>query len=562
MSNQVTQAEAGTTRVTSWLHVDDFSPGIWDTSYVSPATQLGAPLGAASPTGTFCCASLQGGGLGPLPGIDFSQNYPAPKPGETTRLYTVGFADNPGLLDGNEELVLIMEGDDGINHYVVGWSTEPNTADFNVILNDSSATTPGYFGAPYPTWTRMSSQPVIGDPGYIVPEPRLVFPTAVLTDPHGNEGHLWVYPTVASPGSFGCQDLVVPGDTVSGQVIAYNSRLQVLAGVGYTWPTGGGISTNENINYNDPPESQNLLNQQTILAAEEPWGYGAWGSVSVGELVLIKKQGGGVVMNGDISEPTSVITLPGIQPTGNFVGKADASSIGLVYCSENRGAWLWNGGNTSQKISPQINDNFFDCSSSVIASNNYGFCVHHWQDWILFSNNWMYNPDTGGWWIMYPQTGGGNADVIGQTFWWWQQGRYGYQCYAAPLFVDNTLGETWYSRFNSHSAASNWSWTSLPLHVSPNANRVIDVTQVILRVSNPVASGSTITITIGEWTATTPAIGPEMEWVRLNAGNGSLGLVDMTVSIQGNNPTPGDAAPVLHSIDIGYTTRAQQASDN
>ena len=158
MANQIIKADAGD-RVQNYLHLDDFSPGIWDGSYISSANPtISAPLGAAAPGQTFCCASLPQGGLGPLPGIDYINAYEEPFPGATTSLYVVGFALNPGLQSGAEELIIILEGDDGTDHYVAGWSTEPATSDINSILSTTNPSTPGYFGAPYPAWSRMSTQ--------------------------------------------------------------------------------------------------------------------------------------------------------------------------------------------------------------------------------------------------------------------------------------------------------------------------------------------------------------------------------------------------------------------
>ena len=51
-----------------WLHLEDFSPGIYDASNISTSKPIvEAPLGAANSAGTWCCMALPGGGLGPLP---------------------------------------------------------------------------------------------------------------------------------------------------------------------------------------------------------------------------------------------------------------------------------------------------------------------------------------------------------------------------------------------------------------------------------------------------------------------------------------------------------------
>jgi hypothetical protein len=572
VSNGIVQAiDTSDARVEQWLHLDDFAAGIFDGSYISTAEPIiSAPFGAAQPTGTFCCASLPSGGLGPLPGISQVFGYSTPFPGTTDILFITGFINNPGLVNLDDELIILLEGDDGTHHYNLAYSYVPQTTTANAITNatETNASFAGYVGSPYPAWTRISSQPVIGDEGYIVPTPVLVWPATALTDSHTDQGHLWCYPPVGSPTEFSAQDLVnteTSGNT--GQVICYDSRVIVLSGVAYSWPVSGGVATNENINYTDPPESEDYGDQQTLLVAEEPWGYGAWGSISVGELMLVKKRAGGVMVIGDIDAPSSVIYLAGIQPTGDIVGSAGVNQIGLIYCSEGRGAWVWNGGNTSQKISAQLQDNFFDCSSTVIPSNNYGFYVESWQDWILVSNNWLYNPDTGGWWRIYPPTGAGNEFVTGQTFFWWSKARLGYQRYAAPLAIGNgaesSFGLDWFSRFDSTVPASAWSWTSLPMHLVPTADRVVDVRQIVLRLSSPdgtTTAHASIVINNDFEASTIGTIGPDPTTFRFNVGIGALGLEDVVVEIFTWN-TDG-SAPILHSMDIGFNVRASINTDN
>lgn len=562
MSNQIIP-DNDSTRAQDWVHIDDFSAGCYDNSYISTAEPvLSAPLGAANAENTFCCASLQNGGLGPLPQMA-AHGYSNSFPGALTKWWITGVAVNPGLDADAPEIVFIMEGDDGTTHYVLATSYVPATAAANTILSSDSTTTPGIFGAPYPAWTRM-----VADPTTAQPEPVLVWPGAVATDSNSDSGHLYEYPNIASRTTFAAGDLVVPGDSVTGQVICYGNRVLVLAGINYDYPAGGGINTNENINFTDPPQSATYGFQQTILSAEEPWGYGAWGSISTGELLLLKKYGGGVMLNGDIDDPSSVIPLPGIESVGAFVGHADSSTIGLVYCSQSRGAWIWNGGNTSQKISAQLRDNFFDATTEQsMPSNNYGFFVGHWQDWILFSNNYMYDADSNAWWVLYPKAGNGNADVTGETFFWYNQAALGSILFASPLSIGTGMGENlnWYYQFDNSIPAQHWQWESLPIVAVPNHARVVDVTQVIVRASCPTGAGSAFTITIGTWTATSVAdIGLDPTTFRFNAGAGSLGLEDIIITITGDDTTgtPGNSAPIIHSIDVGYTTRAMNPSDN
>lgn len=544
----------GDKRNLEWVHIDDFSPGCYDGSHISTEDPVvSAPVGAASLKGTWQCASIPGGALAPLPAMTETTTYTVPFPGAVTTLYEVGFIVNPGLDMNGYEIISILEGDDGTNHYVIAASYVPSIASYNEIAGptETEPTTPGFFGAPYPAFTRMA--PSLPNP---VP-PVLVFPTAVATDLNNVAGHLWVYPSISAPSSFQADDLNSGFPSVSGQLICYGSRVLALAGIDYPWPAGGGINTNENINFTDPPETNNFGSQQTVLGSETPWGYGAWGSVSVGELLLIKKYGGAVILNGDIDAPTSVISIPGVESTGDFVGSAGLTPSGLYYCSQNRGAWVWNGGNTSQKISANIADNFYDCQTDVIESNNYGFFAYHWQKWVMFSKNVIYDPTTGGWWKIFPQTGQGSN---GLDLFWWTLTNNGNQILGAPLALSG-VDPIWYLTFDNTVPASNYQWQSLPIHVTPNADRLVSVRQIVVRASDPTNTGTaTIELDInGVWTETSDAadnpIGLDPTPLRFNVGVSGDNIADVILTLTANNPTSEGSAPIIHSIDIGYAVR-------
>lgn len=552
-----------------WLHIDDFSPGCYDPSNqstFSPVTNQ--PLGAADITQTFCCSVLKGGSLGPLPavvpGLDLS-DYGGLNDSDVAVL--TGFIVTPQLNDGNYEIIVILEMDNGVTHYVVAASYEPGDS-VNLISGptNDSATTPGFFGAPYPAFTRANAD---GDAGPPPPGPILVFPGSVATDANGANGHLWIYPELDDPTSYTAQDLIVSGSSITGQVITYGDRIICIVGVNYDWPAGGGILTNENFNYTDPPESTEYGNQQTIMAIETPWGYGAWGTMSVGELILIKKYGGAVVLNGDINVPSSIIPLPGVQSTGNFVGRAAATPFGLVYCSENQGAWLWNGGNTSQKISQNINDEFFDLEHDVIESNNYGFFVEHWQKWIMFSGNVWYDTDTNSWWNIFPKSGETIGSLNGSDFFWYCLTRNGNQLLAAPLTMTSD-SDAVYSTLDNTNTSDTYQWQSLPIHVTQegDAQRVVDIRQIIVRCSDPTGAGnSTVTVSTpnGDFTnASSPTdnpIGTDPTILRFNVGMGAQGLDDIVIRVLAENSTPGPA-PIIESIDVEYKVRAPEAVAN
>jgi hypothetical protein len=460
----------------------------------------------------------------------------------------------------------MVEGDDGTNHHANVYSIQRYSGfATNVITNPTSPSVAGaIWGSPYPQWTRFNT----GGP---TPPPFLVFPAAVSSDPHGTNGHLYVYPDPGNPTVYGVKDLVVPGTTgITGLTIAYGSRVICLTGVPYQHPTTGGygVSSNENINYTDPPLSQSYGNQESVLGAEWPWGYGAWGSVSVGELLLVKQQRGAVILYGDIANPTSAIEVPGVTPTGWIIGRAAPSPQGLAYCSDHRGAWLWNGGNTSTKISQQITDDFFHVDIAPYQSDRFGFYCEPWQDWMLFSHNWLYNSESNSWWVLYP-----TDDQSGQpgllpthTLFWYYPGAPGNNMYAAPAISSSSNGWLGFVMFDSSQGSCEYRWQSVPIHVVKEADRVIDIRQIVIRASDPNNTNNChIQVSCGLWQSPdTSGIGISPTVFRYNVGTGAEGLFD----IQGltvhawNTGSIGTSAPIIHSIDVGYQIRARKGVSN
>lgn len=551
-----------------WLHIDDFSPGCFDPSNISTVEPVtNQATGAADITGTFACSVIKGGSLGPMPALVSSVPYATfgGFPGSSTLTLLAGFIVTPQLNDGNYEVVAIFESDDGTDHYVKAYSYVPALASLNAISGPTitSGSQAGFFGAPYPAFTRMQDS-VTDLPS--PPGPVLVFPTAVSTDARGSDGHLWVYPSIANPTLFEADDLITgtaAGDdnsSITGQVITYGNRVICIVGQNYSWPAGTGINTNENFNYTDPPESNAYGEQLTIFAVEAPWGYGAFGTISVGELFLVKKYGGGVVLNGDINVPSSIIRVPGVVPTGDFVGRAASTILGLIYCSQDRGAWVWNGSSESTKISQNIHDSFFDLETGRLETNNYGFNVEPWQKWILFSGNVWYDTDTGSWWNIYPKKGTTVGTLVGKDMWWYSLTQNGNQMLAAPLELQSSADSV-YSVIDNTVASSQYQWQSLPIHVTPNADRTIDIRTIVVRCSDPSNTGAaTIKVATpnGSFSATSVAadtpIGSNPTMIRFNVGLGAQGLQDIVLQVLAAN-SAGNPAPIIESIDVEYKVR-------
>ena len=388
--------------------------------------------------------------------------------------------------------------------------------------------------------------------------PVCVFPSGGPAQPAGSSGQLYMYPDPSNRSSFTPFTMMVnPGQSVTGQTLTHQSRIIVLAGTSYTW-TNTTFSTNENLNYTDPPASAAIGNQQTVLAAEQPYGYGAGGSISAGELVLIKKRGGGVIVTGDIFSPT-VTSLPGITSTGNFYGNAASTPVGFIYCSFDNGAWSWNGSNTSQKISSQLNNSFYlPPEYSSMQSNNYGYYAQEFGDKVYMSNNWMMDTKTGNWWTYYPRLAQGGHDLF------WIQPVNGNYIYAGQLSFKGASSLDFLYRFDPSSPAQTFQWQSTPLHLAP-VNQTVDVRQVIVRAScTQINNSITIsvldqgTVVAGPFTYNGITTGPEL--LRFNIGG--IGLYEPSIRISSTNTAGVADMPIIHGIDIQYSISTHLASDN
>jgi hypothetical protein len=457
----------------------------------------------------------------------------------------------------------MIEWDDGSNHFFIADSFAPFGPTFTRITsttNPSGGLNEFPFGSPYPQMTRAAASAPTTTPG----NPVCVFPVASFAYPNATAGQLFMYPNPGTPTSYTPLKLITDGapQSLTGMVLVHENRVVVLANKGYGWPLGGAAVyvINEEINFTDPPNSttypsQTATGQQLVAVAEEPYGFGCGGSISSGELFLVKRRGGAALINGDLFAPTSIIPLPGVQSTGQGYGNADSGQQGLAYCSINQGAWLWNGSNTSQKISSQLDDSFFMTANAAIYLSWYCKWV---GDKLYFSNNWMLDTRTNSWWRYYPDDTQG-----GRTFFWIQPDGTGSSIYCSPLVF--TSADTHYLyRFDETLPATTWQAQLLPIRLTEN--RFVELRQVVVRASSNLGNGAaTVEVLVYNGATlvghvTTPAtIGTRPTMIRMpigsaNAGANAYASEDLTIRIVANGN--GGAAPNVHSVSLGYNQRA------
>jgi hypothetical protein len=547
-----------------WLDIDDFSPGAFshDGTVGYPVDRrIPAPRGAHDPANSFACIALPGGGIGALPGVTATYTWPGSSivSGNT---FVTGFFLHDELqgVNSGTEAIIIDEWDDGVNHHMQAGSYVIETTTFNQIVATTNTTATGIFGSPYIEATRMST----ANPATAPFHPVIVWPSGGPAQAAPAIGQVYVYPNPSAPTLFPPFSLISGSSSVAGQLLVHQGRVLVLAAQTYSWPTGttNVFTTNDNINFTDPSLTTSLGIQLEILAPEEPYGYGAGGSQSAGELFLVKKRGGGVIATGDISNP-SVTILPGVASTGNMFGRGASTPIGFVYGSFDNGLWTWNGSNTSSKLSAQLDDGFFlpfEFTGSNgypnMVSNNYGFYVNTFGDRIYVSNNWLFDIKSNSWWKYYPDAAQGGTQLF------YVQPVNGNFIYCSVLSFPNS-NKTFMYRFDPATPAQQYQWTSLPLNLATQ-DRVSDIREVVVRASSTVGTNNEITLTIADQgvtvftnTKTNIGTGPQLlRWGSI----GATGLQSPQVQVNVQNTGPSQDMPIVHSIHLHWKPRAHIAS--
>ena len=162
------------------------------------------------------------------------------------------------------------------------------------------------------------------------------------------------------------------------------------------------------------------------------------------------------------------------------MSRTAATSIGIIYACYQNGLWAWNGGNSSQKISEAIEDDSFN--NTTIHAGAYVDIVK-WGDWIVATNDWLMDVNTGGWWKLTPPTDG-NPHVFYQTS---TDDLTLYACLGAPT---STHLMDFYSKT---TPSSTFTWKSYPLLPgSAERNRMLSVQEVVFRVQG----NGTVTVVV------------------------------------------------------------------
>ncbi len=541
-----------------WVDLTDFRAGIYQRSNQALGTSaVPAPLGAAQQTNTYRCIGLAGGGLGPLPLRTEIITAPVPEAtAPASGYWVVGFFAYGPMSTGiggqsrYEDMLFLAVA------YRPNASTQQRFRLYRVPIFNSSAPytvdtlrswDTGYNGNNFyeTTWftaTRANTtDPTLPGNPYIA----MGWATPGASD--------WMFisafPNPGFPNVTGLSDF---STSRWGQVFGHQGRVCLNEMVAYSMGSTGGSFTEEQLSFTDPPNSVALGNQQEVFSQEYPAGIGAFGSISAGELFLVKRRGGGVIVSGDVANP-SITRLPGVTSTGTATtNRAASTPVGLVYAVKEGGIHLWRGGDTSERISANLDDDSFEFPFAPPRKDTLGLTnqpivsTASWGEWILATNNWLYDSTAGGWWqlddsshlCMYFSSSFSNQFMFGAG------GSYTQTNSQVMLVWDRS------------KAATNWSWQSHPIPAS--VDRLIEVRDMVLVAQGAGTVAVTLTAFDGSTQTENFTVTSTSQPQRLRPAQGGTFIKGYNVVVRMVSDGVDTAAPIVYSLHLG-TREAQQA---
>lgn len=237
------------------------------------------------------------------------------------------------------------------------------------------------------------------------------------------------------------------------------------------------------------PETTQFPNdyRSSIAGDDNPNPIGVLGSIQASELLVVKHGRGGVLMRGDMDN-FEAVALPYIESTYGVVCQGINTPIGFVYGSKT-GVWVWSGGQTSEKLSKQIDAYFWQHDPSIAYAGNQGRMAY-WQPYICVPNDYLFNTDTGSWWKLED-----SADVNRNRYSHYDVSSLSANLYAIPYKHTPGADPTIYT-YDPDVLRSSYSWKSLPIIESRRRLLTFQDVEITFTLAYPWNVASTITVTL------------------------------------------------------------------
>ena len=287
-----------------------------------------------------------------------------------------------------------------------------------------------------------------------------------------------------------------------------------------------------------------------------PWLSGVIASVSADELLMVKHRDGGLLIRGDLDDPT-IVDLPFIHSTLGARSVPAWTPKGLVYGGRN-GVYMWMGGETTDHVSSQLEGWFWNPDPNQIERYGTHGRFAWWEPWVVAPNNWVFDTRTGAWWRMDQVVETDGADAILSA----DISPVGDVLYAFPLAYTSTQDVAWRTA-DKYTLADTYSWQSQPIPAT--ADRYAKIRELRLLAGHTGTSDATVTVTISGYDDEGAAVTPVVVAFTLDANRdrpqlkitktATLAMTHMQVRIQADSGDTTEAAPKIHSLSLALGDR-------
>ena len=568
-------------QASQWQEITDFSRGIIQT------TGLHWPLGAAEEAGTYRCHTSSSGALKPLPRLHDVFKMGPPTPPTASNLQSeehrlVGLAvtgphyggpDNPTVgVDANMSEIFVCveaweenggDGTDRLHLRVIRYNrhqSNPNwetvwhvteDIDYNMNVRPRSCS----FDL---QWSNSEDRGQMGPVVlcWAVSGHARMFPddTASMTTGHA-----------ALPGDK--NDKPIPGGFWDpSSLISHQGRIVIFPISIIGWGADAVWVTSEAAYWtkvNDVSErDQELIDQELwrvpIATTRHPSGFGPIVSLGGDELLLVKLQGGAVLIRGDLSDAT-VEHLPFIQSCGLALNRGVLTNIGFVYPIDGGGVWLYGGGETSEDIAQDMSGGFWRPAQGATTSGTPpNPATHPWghaatqcaasSDFVFMPDNWIFDLENPGWWkLEAPGEWPAHRWAVDM------RNRYAYSTPSGFLTGNDDVVR----EYRIDRPADSFSWKSQPIPTaSPGDNLSFDSLE-LLATANPLTGGDDeggkVTVTISSAEGASQSFEFHVPGTAINRADWFRKRVNVRgtyiqIQIESEAYDSNNGAPVVHAI--------------
>ena len=314
----------------------------------------------------------------------------------------------------------------------------------------------------------------------------------------------------------------------------------------------------------DPDITQFPIDYTSSIAGDENTSpIGTMGTIQASELFVVKHGRGGVLMRGDMDN-FEAVALPYVESTYGIVSHGVGTPLGFVYGSRT-GVYVWNGGQVSESLSPQLVGFFWQHQDDIPYVGNQGRFAY-WQPYLCVPNSFIYDTNAKSWWKLEDTENVRPYNVYDVS-------ALNGKLYAIRWGVD--AGDKLdVDVYDPDVLRSSWSWRSQPIISTLERQYTIETVEITATTAFPWTADASVTVTLtgfdlnGNLIATRPMIftlndageyGTSIQEAQVPStdddtqGTFTARYVQVLVAATAT----GVPAPKLHKLRLGVTERTR-----